>query len=60
MGWLDRLVARDQRLAATKYAGRESASARATRKRREGRRRQIGKAAAQGERWEQQDRRRFS
>ena len=35
MGWLDKLVARDHQLAATKYADRESATDRAARKRRE-------------------------
>ncbi|WP_445524779.1 hypothetical protein [Streptomyces cyslabdanicus] len=50
----------DRALAAEKYAGRESATARATRKRHEGHRRTgVNRAAQQGERWEQKDRRRF-
>ena len=49
----------DRQLAETKYAGRESASNRAARQRREGHRRSIAKSAAKAERWEQQDRRRF-
>lgn len=49
----------DRELAETSYSGRESASDRAARKRRDGHRRNITKAAAKAERWEQQDRRRF-
>lgn len=49
----------DRQLADTQYSGRESASDKATRKRREGHRSSIAKTAAKGERWEQQDRRRF-
>lgn len=49
----------DRQLAAAQSANRESASGKAARKRREGHRRSIGKAAAAGEQWEQQDRRRF-
>ncbi|MFJ6645788.1 hypothetical protein ACIQPS_09015 [Streptomyces sp. NPDC091290] len=49
----------DRQLADTRYAGRESASDRAARKRRENHRRSITKTAAKAERWEQQDRRRF-
>lgn len=58
MGLLDRLLGNDRERAA-RYEGRESATARAARKRLEGHRRSIAKAAAQGQRWEQQDRRRF-
>ncbi|MFE7236110.1 hypothetical protein ACFVAF_36960 [Streptomyces sp. NPDC057596] len=51
----------DRELAATQYAGRESASGRAARKRREGHRRTgVNRAAQQGEQWERRDRRRFS
>ncbi|MFF2650581.1 hypothetical protein [Streptomyces sp. NPDC058045] len=35
MSWLDRLIARDHQLAATRYADRESATDRAARIRRE-------------------------
>ncbi|MFI1165617.1 hypothetical protein ACH4UM_18880 [Streptomyces sp. NPDC020801] len=60
MGLLDRLLGNDHQRAATKYAGRESATDRAARQRRENhRRRGIAKAARQAEKWEQQDRRRF-
>lgn len=60
MRFLDRLVARDHRLADTKYADRESASEKASRERRQ-RHRNGGaaKAAAKGQKWEQQDRKRF-
>lgn len=54
MGWFNRSSDRD--LAATKYAGRESASDRAARQRREGHRRNIGRAAAAGQAWEDRDR----
>jgi hypothetical protein len=54
----------DRELAATKYAGRESASERTARRQRE--RGSMGRghhtvagAAAAGERWEESDRRRF-
>ncbi|MGW9029131.1 hypothetical protein ACWGQ5_34380 [Streptomyces sp. NPDC055722] len=60
MGFLSWLAGgNDRQLAETRYAGRESASARAARRRREGHRRSIAKAARQGEAWEQRDRRRF-
>lgn len=59
MSFLGRLFGNDHQRAATKYAGRESASETAARKRRQGHRRSIAKAAAQAERWEQQDRRRY-
>lgn len=59
MGLLNRLLGNDHQRAATKYTGRESASTTAARKRREGHRRNIAKAAAQGDAWEQRDRRRF-
>lgn len=49
----------DRQLAETQYAGRESASDRAARKRRENHHRNIPTAAATGEAWEKQDRRRF-
>lgn len=58
MGLFDRLLGNDTQRAA-KYQGRESASAAAARKRREGHRRSIAKTARQAEQWEQQDRRRF-
>lgn len=48
----------DRQLAETKYAGRESASEQAARRRREGHRRSIRAAADAGEAWEQADRRR--
>lgn len=61
MGFFDWLVARDRRLAATKYAGRESASDQAARVRREKHRSKgVKRATSQGERWEQRDRRRFT
>lgn len=53
MGWP---FGNDRKLAATKYAGRESATDRAARQRRQGHRRSIREAAAQSEAWEQQDR----
>ncbi|TVZ96493.1 hypothetical protein [Streptomyces sp. BK340] len=59
MSLLDKLLGNDRERAATKYAGQESASDRAARQRRTGHRRSIAKAAAQAERWEQRDRRRF-
>ena len=49
----------DRQLAETKYAGRESASEQAARRRREGHRRNISRASAQGEAWEKADRQRF-
>ena len=54
MGFLDRLVARDQRLAASNT--RESATDRAARQRRAGHRRNLGRAAAAGQAWEDRDR----
>lgn len=60
MGLLSWLVGgNDRQLAETQYSGRESASARAARKRRQDRSRSVAKAAAAAERWEQKDRRRF-
>ncbi|MGW2938604.1 hypothetical protein ACWDA7_44135 [Streptomyces sp. NPDC001156] len=60
MGFLDRLFSNDHERAATQYAGRESASDRAARKRRENHRRKgVQRAARAGEHWEEQDRRRF-
>lgn len=59
MGLLDRLLARDRNLADTRYAGRESASETAARKRRakyhSG---SATKAARRGQKWEDTDRRR--
>lgn len=49
----------DRQLADSQYSGRESASDRAARKRRDGHRRSITKAAAKGEQWDAKDRRRF-
>ena len=46
----------DRQLAATKYAGRESATDRAARKRRENYRRNVTKAARAGQAWEDRDR----
>lgn len=42
----------DHQLAATQYAGRESASAAAARKRRESHRKGVAKAAKKGSAWE--------
>ncbi|MFE2353452.1 hypothetical protein [Streptomyces parvulus] len=55
MSFLDRLLGNDQQRAA-KYAGRESASDRAARKRRESYRRNVAKTARQGQAWEDRDR----
>ncbi|MER7801228.1 hypothetical protein ABTX71_12945 [Streptomyces parvulus] len=55
MGFLDRLLGNDQQRA-ERYAGRESASDRAARKRRESYRRNVGKAAREGQAWEDRDR----
>lgn len=61
MGWFSWLVpGNDHELAATRYAGRESATDRAARLRREGHRRSAAKTARRAEKWERQDRRRFS
>lgn len=50
----------DAEIAATKYEGRESATDEASRKRREGHRSKgIARATAEGEAWEDRDRRRF-
>ena len=60
MGLLSWLVGGiDRQLAETSYSGRESASDRAARKRREGHRKSIARAARKAEQWEQQDRKRF-
>lgn len=57
MGFLDRLLGDDRERAATKYAGRESASDRAARKRRESyHRKGVQRAADQGEAWLARDR----
>jgi hypothetical protein len=54
MGWL---FGNDRKLAATKYAGRESATDRAARKRRESYHRNgIQRAAREGQAWEDRDR----
>jgi hypothetical protein len=49
----------DRALADKQYSGRESASDKAARKRREGHRRSIAKTSAKAEAWESKDRRRF-
>lgn len=57
MGFLDRLFGNDHQRAATRYEGRESASASASRTRREGHRRSgARRAARQGQAWEDADR----
>ncbi|MFI8301543.1 hypothetical protein ACIGCZ_37175 [Streptomyces nigra] len=56
MGLLDRLLGNDHERAATKYAGRESATDRAARSRRQGHRRNTTQAARQGQAWEDRDR----
>jgi hypothetical protein len=54
MGWFTRRS--DSELATTRYAGRESATEQAARHRRQGHRRNTGRAAAQGQAWEDRDR----
>lgn len=57
MGFLDRLLGDDRARAAEKYAGRESASEKAARKRRESyHRRGVQNAARKGQAWEERDR----
>ncbi|MFC7983827.1 hypothetical protein [Streptomyces sp. NPDC057336] len=56
MSFLDRLLGNDQQRAETRYAGRESATDRAARKRREGHRRSTTKTAREGQAWEDRDR----
>ena len=56
MGFLDRLLGNDHERAQTKYAGRESATARAARQRRNAHRRAVPKAASAGQAWEDDDR----
>ena len=57
MGFLSNVFGSgDRQLAETKYAGRESASDRAARRRREGHRRNLTAAARQGQAWEDRDR----
>ena len=56
MGFLDRLFGDDHARAADQYAGRETASDRAARKRREKYHRNVHKAAAKGQAWEDRDR----
>jgi hypothetical protein len=46
----------DRELADTRYAGRESASDRAARRRRENYRRNVTKTARKGQAWEDRDR----
>lgn len=58
MGILDRFFGNDHERAATKYAGRESASDKNARRRREGHRRNVTKAARKGQAWEDRDRER--
>ena len=49
----------DRKLAATTYADRQSASDKAAAKRRAGHRRNVTRAARQGQAWEDADRRRI-
>ncbi|MGW2692364.1 hypothetical protein ACWC3Y_10940 [Streptomyces sp. NPDC001296] len=49
MSFLDRLLGNDRERAATQYAGRESASETAARKRREGHRRSTTKVAREAQ-----------
>ncbi|MFE0800093.1 hypothetical protein [Streptomyces sp. NPDC058812] len=56
MGFLDKVFGNDQQRAATRYAGRESASDRAARQRRQGHRRSTTKTAREGQAWEDRDR----
>ncbi|RPE40246.1 hypothetical protein EDD90_3282 [Streptomyces sp. Ag109_O5-1] len=59
MGLLDRLFGDDHQRAATKYEGRESATDRAARQRRQSHRRTgAQRAAQQGQAWEDRDRKR--
>lgn len=53
MGWI---FGNDRKLAETKYAGRTSATETAAQARRAGHRRNLGRAAAQGQAWEDRDR----
>ncbi|SEC03535.1 hypothetical protein SAMN04490357_1016 [Streptomyces misionensis] len=57
MSWLDRLLGNDHERAATQYAGRESATERATRQRRASHHRSGAQQAARaGQAWEDRDR----
>lgn len=57
MSFLDKLFGNDRQRAATQYAGRESASAAASRKRRENYHRNgVARAAKKGQAWEDRDR----
>ncbi|TXJ78603.1 hypothetical protein E2C11_16485 [Streptomyces lavendulae] len=57
MNWLDRILGNDHQRSADKYEGRESASDRAARKRREGHHRGGAQRAARtGQAWEDRDR----
>lgn len=56
MSFLDRIFGNDHQRAATQYASRESASETAAKKRRQGHRRSISRAATQGQAWEDRDR----
>jgi hypothetical protein len=53
MGWP---FGNDRKLAATKYAGRQSATDAAAEQRRRGHRRSISRTAAAGQAWEDRDR----
>lgn len=60
MGFLDKLFGNDHERAATRYADRESASAAASRKRREAHHRKgIRKAETAARQWEAAERRRL-
>lgn len=56
MAWNPFRSGADRQLAATKYAGRESATDRAARQRRTGHRRSLLGTARQGQTWEDTDR----
>ncbi len=57
MSFLDRLFGNDHQLAETRYAGRESATETAARKRRQSHHRNITTTARTGQAWEDNDRR---
>ncbi|MEU1628244.1 hypothetical protein ABZ746_23510 [Streptomyces sp. NPDC020096] len=50
------LLGNDRQMAATTYNGQESATAKGTRKRRQGHRRDVVKVARQGQAWEDDQR----
>lgn len=56
MAWNPFRTGNDRQLAETKYAGRESATDRATRQRRTSHRRSVLGTARQGQAWEDTDR----